>query len=87
MCMEELVLIERLDLMTASAPHNIPDLIVKVNTITAIVTAFIAMLICYLLHGYLHKYSKNSHVRTCIFPSLVKQVLIFGGSYWQFRLK
>ena len=31
-------------------------------------------------------YSKNPGVRTYIFPSLAKQVLIFGGSYWQFRL-
>ena len=50
--MEELVLIERLGLMTASAPHNLPDRIVKVNTITANVTAFIAMLIYYLFHDY-----------------------------------
>ena len=49
------MLIERLGLMTASAPHNLPDLIVKVNTITANVTAFIAMLICYLFHDYLQK--------------------------------
>ena len=35
--------------MTASALHDLPDLIVKVNAITANVTAFIAMLICYLL--------------------------------------
>ena len=33
------------------------------------------------------RYSKNPRVRTYIFPSLAKQVLIFGGSYWQFRLK
>ena len=30
--------------------------------------------------------SKNPHVKTYFFPSLAKQVLIFGGSYWQFRL-
>ena len=35
----------------------------------------------------INMYSKNLHVRTYIFPSLAKQVLIFGGSYWQFRLK
>ena len=29
---------------------------------------------------------KNPCVRTYTFPSLAKQVLIFGGSYWQFRL-
>ena len=28
------------------------------------------------------RYSKNPRVRTYIFPSLAKQVLIFGGSYW-----
>ena len=27
-------------------------------------------------------YSRNPRVRTYIFPSLAKQVLIFGGSYW-----
>ena len=32
------------------------------------------------------KHFKNPRVRTYIFPSLAKQVLIFGGSYWQFRL-
>ena len=49
------MLIERLGLMTASAPHNLPDLIVKVNTIAANVTAFVAMLICYLGHDHLQK--------------------------------
>ena len=49
------MLIERLGLMTATAPHNLPDLIVKVNAITANVTAFIAMFSCYLFHDYLQK--------------------------------
>ena len=38
-----------------------------------------------LLNKFLNK-SKNPLVRTYFFPSLAKQVLIFGGSYWQFRL-
>ena len=41
----------------------------------------------YLIYYPLCGYSKNPRVRTYIFPSLAKQVLIFGGSYWQFRLK
>ena len=33
------------------------------------------------------KYSNNLCVRTYIFPSLASLVHIFGGSYWQLRLK
>ena len=41
----------------------------------------------YSIRLYKKLYSQNPHVRSYIFPSLAKHFLIFGGSYWQFRLK